>query len=163
MQQQAGISYDERDLLQDTGSNGCPQRVWVDGVGGFLIGLLGGTVWWGVKAYNFAKYSWQKTAQNVPLPPHIPRRVMAYYRLKYQIQAGLRLFMRKYGRLAFTFGLWGLLFGLYDCFILAFRQRAHPFNHLAAGFLTGVTISLRLKGCNAPALSYNYLCLVCLI
>jgi hypothetical protein len=143
--QDTGFSYDDRDLLDDNGTTGCPQRVFIDGMGGFLIGLIGGGTYWLFRARRLAINQWEKGGplSNLVLPPKIPKRIISYYRLHFLLKHGVRIFGRKYAKLAFTFGLWGFLFSAYDCFILAVRQHAHPLNHLAAGFLTGATIALR--------------------
>lgn len=42
-----------------------------------------------------------------------------------------------------NFGVWGGLFGTFDCTVKAIRQKEDPYNAIIAGFCTGGSLAIR--------------------
>lgn len=98
----------------------CPHRI-VDDMGyAFLMGSIGGSVWYGVKGYRNA-----------------PRGFL--YRLK---GSGKSIASRA-PVLGGNFAVWGLCFSSFDCVFLHWRRKDDALNAIAAGAATGGVLAWR--------------------
>lgn len=79
---------------------------------------IGGTLWHGIKGYR-----------NSPLGSRLPGSITAI-KARAPVLGG-------------NFGVWGGLFGSFDCAIKGIRKKEDPYNAIIAGFFTGGSLAIR--------------------
>ena len=82
------------------------------------MGAIGGTIWHGIKG-----------SRNSPRGERLPGALSAI-KARAPVLGG-------------NFGVWGGLFGTYDCTAKAIRQKEDPYNAIIAGFMTGGSLAIR--------------------
>ncbi|EGX43886.1 hypothetical protein AOL_s00210g333 [Orbilia oligospora ATCC 24927] len=96
----------------------CPWVIFNDFGGAFSMGAIGGAVWHGVKGFR-----------NSPMGE---RRIGAITAIKARAPV-----------LGGNFGVWGGLFGTFDCAVKGIRKKEDPYNAIIAGFFTGGALAIR--------------------
>jgi len=61
----------------------------------------------------------------------------------YIIQGGIEAIRREAPRIGGSFAVWGGLFSMFDCALVAVRRKEDPWNPIASGALTGGVLQLR--------------------
>lgn len=79
---------------------------------------IGGTLWHGIKGYR-----------NSPLGSRLPGSLTAI-KARAPVLGG-------------NFGVWGGLFGTFDCAVKGIRKKEDPYNAIIAGFFTGGSLAIR--------------------
>ncbi len=102
----------------DHGREPCPHRILDDLGGAFAMGAIGGGV-----------VHLCKGAYNSPRG--------------YILQGGLEAIRREAPRIGGSFAVWGGLFSMFDCALVAVRRKEDPWNPIASGALTGGVLQLR--------------------
>lgn len=72
-----------------------------------------------------------------------PFRYPRSYKWRYLYLSTWYACKRKGLKTAMSFGLWGFLYPIFDCFFGGLRGTDDTYNHAAAGFLTGAITSMR--------------------
>uniref|UniRef100_A0A060T457 Mitochondrial import inner membrane translocase subunit TIM17 n=1 Tax=Blastobotrys adeninivorans TaxID=409370 RepID=A0A060T457_BLAAD len=103
---------------QDHTRDPCPIVILNDFGGAFSMGVIGGTIWHGVKGFR-----------NSPIGE---RRAGAISAIKIRAPT-----------VGGNFGVWGGLFSTFDCMVKGVRRTEDPFNAIIAGFFTGGALALR--------------------
>jgi import inner membrane translocase subunit TIM17 len=96
----------------------CPGRIFEDLGSGFMIGCIGGSL------FYFAK-----GLINAPK--------------KQRILGGICHVRNRAALLGGSFGMWGGVFASMDCMMIYYRQKDDPYNAIVAGFLTGGILAFR--------------------
>ena len=102
----------------DHGREPCPHRILDDLGGAFAMGAIGGGV-----------VHLCKGAYNSPRG--------------YILQGGIEAIRREAPRIGGSFAVWGGLFSMFDCALVAVRRKEDPWNPIASGALTGGVLQLR--------------------
>ena len=102
----------------DHGREPCPHRILDDLGGAFAMGAVGGGV-----------VHLCKGAYNSPRG--------------YILQGGIEAIRREAPRIGGSFAVWGGLFSMFDCALVAVRRKEDPWNPIASGALTGGVLQLR--------------------
>eukprot|EP00124_Ichthyophonus_hoferi_P001077 Ihof_evm17s49 gene=Ihof_evmTU17s49 len=98
--------------------NPCPYRILDDFGGAFAMGAIGGAIWHAGKGYKNS-------------PPGM--------RLKSSINA----IKARAPVLGGNFAAWGGMFSVFDCVLVAIRQKEDPWNAIWSGALTGGVLAAR--------------------
>lgn len=61
----------------------------------------------------------------------------------YILQGGIEAIRREAPRIGGSFAVWGGLFSMFDCALVAVRRKEDPWNPIASGALTGGVLQLR--------------------
>ncbi|KAK9456609.1 mitochondrial inner membrane translocase subunit Tim17/Tim22/Tim23/peroxisomal protein PMP24 [Dipodascopsis uninucleata] len=96
----------------------CPIVIINDFGGAFSMGVIGGTLWHGIKGFRNS--------------PSGERRLGAISAIKSRAPV-----------VGGNFGSWGGVFSIFDCAIKGIRRKEDPFNAIFAGFCTGGALALR--------------------
>lgn len=111
----------------DASREPCPNRIVDDAGGAFAMGVIGGSMWHGVKGYR-----------NSPIG--------------HRFRGSLNAIKTRGPILGGNFAVWGGLFTSFDCGITYIRDGTQdPINAIASGFLTGGVLAAR--GGPKPALT----------
>ena len=102
----------------DHGREPCPHRILDDLGGAFAMGAVGGGI-----------VHLCKGAYNSPRG--------------YVMQGGIEAIRREAPRIGGSFAVWGGLFSMFDCALVAVRRKEDPWNPIASGALTGGVLQLR--------------------
>ncbi|KAL2759291.1 hypothetical protein ACRALDRAFT_2093367 [Sodiomyces alcalophilus JCM 7366] len=96
----------------------CPWVILNDFGGAFSMGAIGGAVWHGIKGFRNSPYG--------------ERRIGAITAIKMRAPV-----------LGGNFGVFGGLFGTFDCAVKGVRKKEDPWNSIITGFLTGGALAIR--------------------
>ena len=64
------------------------------------------------------------------------------------MQGGIEAIRREAPRIGGSFAVWGGLFSMFDCALVAVRRKEDPWNPIASGALTGGVLQLQ---CGLPS------------
>ncbi|KAG5366456.1 Mitochondrial import inner membrane translocase subunit TIM17 [Yarrowia sp. B02] len=104
--------------MAEHGRDPCPIVIVNDFGGAFAMGIVGGTIWHGIKGFR-----------NSPLGERRAGALSAI-RMRAPVVGG-------------NFGTWGGVFSTMDCTVKAIRRKEDPFNSIIAGFMTGGALAFR--------------------
>ncbi|KAK7204750.1 mitochondrial inner membrane translocase subunit Tim17/Tim22/Tim23/peroxisomal protein PMP24 [Myxozyma melibiosi] len=96
----------------------CPIVIINDFGGAFAMGVIGGTIWHGIKGFRNS--------------PTGERRAGAFSAIRSRAPV-----------VGGNFGSWGGVFSIFDCTIKGIRRKEDPFNPIMAGFCTGGALAMR--------------------
>ncbi|KAK9369893.1 Tim17/Tim22/Tim23/Pmp24 family-domain-containing protein [Lipomyces kononenkoae] len=96
----------------------CPIVIVSDFGGAFSMGVIGGTIWHGIKGFRNSPSGERGSG------------AIAAIRSRAPVVGG-------------NFGSWGGVFSIFDCAIKGIRRKEDPFNPILAGFCTGGTLAMR--------------------
>lgn len=96
----------------------CPVVILNDFGGAFVMGVMGGAVWHGIKGFRNSPYGERRLGMLSAIKARAP------------VVGG-------------NFGTWGGLFSFYDCGIKAIRKREDAWNAVIAGFCVGGSLAVR--------------------
>ncbi|KAK9462145.1 mitochondrial inner membrane translocase subunit Tim17/Tim22/Tim23/peroxisomal protein PMP24 [Lipomyces oligophaga] len=104
--------------MADHSRDPCPIVIVSDFGGAFAMGVIGGTLWHGVKGFRNS--------------PSGERRIgaLSAIRARAPVVGG-------------NFGSWGGVFATCDCAVKGIRRKEDPFNAIIAGFMTGGLLAMR--------------------
>jgi import inner membrane translocase subunit TIM17 len=105
----------------------CPYRILDDCGGAFALGVIGGSIWHGVRS-----------ARNSPAGTRF-RAVVNGIKVRAPVTGG-------------QFAVWGVFFSSFDCTLAAVRRKEDPWNSIFAGTATGGLLAIR-AGPKAAAIS----------
>ncbi|KAK9374158.1 Tim17/Tim22/Tim23/Pmp24 family-domain-containing protein [Lipomyces chichibuensis] len=96
----------------------CPVVIINDFGGAFSMGVIGGTIWHGIKGFRNSPSGERRSG------------AIAAIRSRAPVVGG-------------NFGSWGGVFSIFDCAIKGIRRKEDPFNPILAGFCTGGALAMR--------------------
>eukprot|EP00123_Amoebidium_parasiticum_P022074 comp7913_c0_seq1/m.3475 comp7913_c0_seq1/g.3475 ORF comp7913_c0_seq1/g.3475 comp7913_c0_seq1/m.3475 type:complete len:159 (-) comp7913_c0_seq1:579-1055(-) len=98
--------------------NPCPYRILDDFGGAFAMGAIGGSVWHMVKGYKNS-------------PPGM------------RMRSSINAVKARAPVLGGNFAAWGGMFSIFDCCLVAIREKEDPWNPILSGALTGGVLAAR--------------------
>ncbi len=118
----------------------CPDRILDDIGGAFGMGAVGGGIWHLCKGlYNSPKGSRMRGGVDVRDGGGSSDHIHIIHTNLTTPQA----IRREAPRIGGGFAVWGGLFSMFDCTLVAVRRKEDPWNSIAAGALTGGVLQLR--------------------
>ncbi|ODQ82415.1 hypothetical protein BABINDRAFT_30454 [Babjeviella inositovora NRRL Y-12698] len=105
-------------MSSDHSRDPCPIVILNDFGGAFSMGVIGGSIWHGIKGFRNSPYGERRIGMLSAIKARAP------------VVGG-------------NFGVWGGLFSTFDCSVKAVRKREDPWNAIIAGFFTGGALAFR--------------------
>ncbi|KAJ8104229.1 mitochondrial inner membrane translocase subunit Tim17/Tim22/Tim23/peroxisomal protein PMP24 [Lipomyces tetrasporus] len=110
----------------------CPIVIVNDFGGAFSMGVIGGTIWHGIKGFR-----------NSPSQLTLPEIANCAFIQGERRSGAIAAIRSRAPVVGGNFGSWGGVFSIFDCAIKGIRRKEDPFNPILAGFCTGGALAMR--------------------
>ncbi|KAF7638292.1 hypothetical protein Mgra_00002266 [Meloidogyne graminicola] len=107
--------------MDEYGREPCPHRIYADAGSAFAMGLIGGSIFHGIKGYRNAPSGFNQRLLNAAREIRVRSPVTGS-----------------------QFAAWGGMFSVIDCCLVSIRKKEDPWNSIMAGAATGGLLCARM-------------------